>query len=331
MKVLFIGGTGNISSAVSELAIKKGIDLYHLNRGNRPALKGVQSIFADINDKNAVEKAIIGHHWDVVVNWIAFRPEDVVRDLELFEGKTSQYIFISSASAYQKPPKSKIITEETPLENPFWDYSRNKIACEEQLMKFYHVRNFPVTIVRPSHTYNTVIPVPLGAWEEYTLIDRMKKGLPVIIHDNGKSLWTLTHALDFAKGFLGLMNNPMSIGEAFHITSDEVMNWNQIYQEIAVAAGCEGNFVHIPSDFIADFADNNNYESRRGTLLGDKAYDAVFDNGKIKSLLPDFHCSIPFAEGIRKTLEWFEAEPSRMKIKKETNEFLDGVINSFRG
>ncbi len=330
MKALFIGGTGNISSSVSLLAMQKGIDLYHLNRGNRIPLKGVNNLIADIHDINASKKILAGHKWDVVVNWIAFTPEDILGDLRLFEGKTGQYIFISSASVYQKPPLSHIITEETPAQNPFWDYAQNKIACEELLLKLYRERNFPATIVRPSHTYNTVIPVTLGGWEEYTVVDRMKKGLPIVVQDDGTSLWTLTHALDFAKGFTGLMSNPLSIGEIFHITSDEVLTWNQVYTAVADAAGYEAKIVHIPSEYIADFADQHNYPSKRGTLLGDKAYSATFDNSKIKKLLPDFKAVIPFSEGIKQTLAWFHAKPARMIVKEETNNFLDGLIDSYR-
>lgn len=218
MKVLFIGGTGNISAAVSKLALEQGIDLYHLNRGNKPALDGVNNLVADIADSIAVKKMLSNHIWDVVVNWVAFTPEDVIRDIKTFEGKVGQYIFISSASVYQKPPVHYIISETTPLDNPFWDYARNKIACENLLMDEFVRKEFPVTIVRPSHTYSTVIPVTLGGWTEYTVIDRIKKGLPVVVQGDGTSLWTLTHADDFAIGFLGLFGNNLALGEAFHIT-----------------------------------------------------------------------------------------------------------------
>lgn len=329
MKVLFIGGTGNISSSVSQLAVEKGVDLYHLNRGNRPAIEGVKEIIADITNMEQTKKALANHEWDVVVNWIAFTPEDVARDFELFKGKVAQYIFISSASAYQKPPVSHIITESTPLINPFWDYSRNKIACENLLMDLFHEQGFPVTIVRPSHTYNTVIPVPLGGWEEYTVVDRIRKGLPIVVHGDGTSLWTETHADDFAKGFFGLLDNKPAIGEVFQITSDEVLSWNQIYKAIANAAGCEAKIVHIASESICDFADEHGYPSVRGNLLGDKSYCAVFDNSKIKRFVPEFEASIRFSEGIKRTLDWFEAEPARMIVKEETNRFLNELIEKF--
>jgi len=329
MKVLFIGGTGNISSRVSKLALEKGIELHHLNRGNRASMEGVKSLIADISDLQQAKKALAQNQWDVVINWIAFTPGDISRDFELFHNNTRQYIFISSASAYQKPPLNYIITEATPLKNPYWDYSRNKIACEELLMTLYRDRNFPVTIVRPSHTYYSVLPVTLAGWEEYTVVDRIKKGLPIVVQGDGTSLWTLTHADDFAKGFIGLLDNQHAIGESFHITSDEVLSWNQIYQTLANAAGCEAKLVHIPSEYIADYADKHGFPSERGSLLGDKAYCGIFDNSKIKKFVPGFHATIPFSEGIKQTLEWFESDASRMVIKAETNRFLNELIEKY--
>lgn len=329
MKVLFIGGTGNISSSVSKSALEKGVDLYHLNRGNRPSVEGVKTLVADINNREHTKKLLADHKWDAVVNWIAFTPEDILRDFDLFDGNTGQYIFISSASVYQKPPVNYIITESTPLKNPYWDYSRNKIACEDLLTALYRERNFPVTIVRPSHTYKTVIPVTLGGWEEYTVVNRIRKGLPIVVQGDGTSLWTVTHSDDFAKGFSGLLGNQHAIGESFQITSDEVLSWNQIYQTLAHAAGCEAKIVHISSDYICDYADRHNYPSQRGNLLGDKAHCAIFDNSKIKRFVPDYVATIPFSEGIKQTLKWFESEPSRMIVKEETNRFLDELIETF--
>jgi nucleoside-diphosphate-sugar epimerase len=327
MKALFIGGTGNIGTPVSRLAVARGIKLFHLNRGNRQSVPGVTTLTADLRDRSQVKKALAGHQWDTVVNWIAFTPEDIQRDIDLFEGSARQYIFISSASAYQKPPLNPVITESTPLRNPFWDYSRNKIACEDLLMKVYRERGFPVTIVRPSHTYYSVIPVSLGGWEEFTVIDRMRNGLPVVVHGDGTSLWTMTHAADFAKGFIGLMDNRQAVGESFHITSDEVLTWNQIYETVARAAGAEAKIVHRSSEFIADYADQHHFPSVRGTLLGDKSHSALFDNSKIKRFVPDFVATIPFADGIRETLQWFGSDPSRQVIREETNRFLDGLIS----
>jgi nucleoside-diphosphate-sugar epimerase len=233
MKVLFIGGTGNISTASSKLAVEKGIDLYHLNRGfTKFDIPKVKTILGDINKPNGLSE-LKKHHWDVVVNWIAFTPQDVERDIELFKGKTKHYIFISSASCYQKPLSYPIITESTPLHNTLAVYSNNKIKCEERLLKAYRDENFPMTIVRPSLTYDTVIPIAIGGFKEYTTADRILNGKPIIIHGDGTSLWTVTHSGDFAKGLVGLLGLTQAIGHAFHITSDEILNWNTIYKILA--------------------------------------------------------------------------------------------------
>jgi nucleoside-diphosphate-sugar epimerase len=263
-------------------------------------------------------------HWDVVVNWIAFNEQDIKRDLELFQGKTGQYIFISSASAYQKPLAHPVVTESTPLKNPYWQYSRDKIRCEALLMHAYRESNFPVTIVRPSHTYDTVLPVAMGGWTEYTLIERMKQGKKIIIHGDGTSLWTLTHAKDFTKGFIGLLGNPQAIGHAFHITSDEILTWNQIYSILADAVGVTADVVHIASDFIAAYD-----EEQTGNLLGDKAHSVIFDNTKIKRFVPGFKATIPFAKGIKETLAWFEADSSRQIINEATNTMMDTIITVY--
>ena len=325
MKVLFIGGTGNISTAVSKLAIERGIDLYLLHRGTRKVdIAGAHSIIGDISKPEQIAKSLEEHCWDAVVNWIAFTAEDIERDLALFQGKAKQYIFISSASAYQKPPTHSIITESTPLVNPYWQYSRDKIACEDRLMRALREDGFPMTIVRPSHTYQTVIPVAIGGWEEYTIIDRMKKGQKVVVHGDGTSLWTLTHSEDFAKGFVGLLGHQRAIGHAFHITSDEVLNWNQIYETVAEAAGVKANIVHIPSDFISRLVPD-----LRGNLIGDKAASAIFDNTKIKRFVPDFTTTIPFHQGIKRTLAWFEADPARMRVNPATNAMMDKIIKAY--
>ena len=325
MKALFIGGTGNISTAVSRLAVSKGIDLYLLNRGHREAdIPGVHQIHADINDTAAVQEAIRGHRWDCVADFIAFTPEQIERDFDLFRECTGQYIFISSASIYQKPPTCHIITESTPLANPYWRYSRDKIACEELLHRHYREQGFPITIVRPSHTYDTVIPTAVCGWDDYTLIDRMIRGEKVIVHGDGTSLWTLTHSEDFAKGFVGLMGNPISIGHAFHITSDEVLTWDQIYETIGAAVGVCPHIVHIPSEYLARFD-----EHLTGSLTGDKANCAVFDNTKIKTFVPEYRAVIPFREGIARTIRWFRAKPERMTVHQESNAFMDRVIRCY--
>lgn len=325
MKVLFIGGTGNISSSVSKLCLERGIDLYLLNRGKSESkLEGVKHIVADVSDFEQYKKAIHIYSWDVVVNWIAFTEKDVMRDIELFNGKTKQYIFISSASAYQKPPSSPFITEETPLSNPFWKYSRDKIRCEEILNIEYRDKKFPVTIIRPSLTYDKVIPLPIGAWNEFTTVDRIKKGKKIIVHGDGTSLWTLTHSKDFAKGICGLFGNEKSIGETFHITSDEVLTWNQIFEEVANVYGAKANIVHIPTDFLAKY-DQHFYES----LWGDKAHSVIFDNSKIKKYVLGFKATISFAEGIKKTISWFEADKDRQVINDKSNNLIEKIISDY--
>jgi nucleoside-diphosphate-sugar epimerase len=324
MKVLFIGGTGNISSVCSSLAVEKGIDLYHLNRGNSGAsIPGVQSIKGDIYKPETL-KELAKHSWDAVVNWIAFTSKDVEQDLLLFGGRTKQYIFISSASCYQTPPGYPVITESTPLKNNLWDYSKNKIQCEEFLNKAYREQDFPVTIVRPSYTYDTVIPIAIGGFRNYNTCDRILKGEKVIIHGDGTSLWTNTHAEDFAKGFVGLLGLTQAVGHAFHITSDEVLSWNMIYKILAESLGCDLNAVHITSDFIC--AVEPEYT---GTLLADKSTSVIFDNSKIKIFVPGYQATIPFAEGIRRTLAWFEAHPQRKIIDPKETAKIENILKTY--
>ncbi len=327
MRVLFIGGTGFISTAVSRLAVDKGIDLYHLNRGRRKSdLSGVTTLHADIHQPDSIQKVLQDQQFDVVVDWIAYTPDDIERDLALFRGKVKQFIFISSASAYQKPPTYPIITESTPLYNPYWDYSRNKIACEERLMQAYRYEGFPVTIVRPSLTYDPNFPIAIGGWGCYTLADRLKNGKPIIVHGDGTSLWVVTHAEDFGRGFLGLVGNGLALGHAFHITSDEVLTWDQIYLTIAEALGVEANIVHIASDFIVSVA-----PQMTGSLLGDKARSAIFDNSKIKAFVPGFQAVIPFREGIRRTLVWFDADESRRRVDPAVNAEMERILAAYAG
>ena len=333
MKVLFIGGTGNISGACSRQAVENGVELFHMNRGivsaDIPA--EVKTITADIKDKKEVLVALGDLKFDVVVNFIAFTPDDIKQDIEVFSDRTKQYIFISSASVYQKVGGHPVITESTPLYNPYWDYSRDKIACEDLLNDEYRKNGFPITIVRPSLTYDTVIPVAIGSWTDYTIIDRMKKGQEVIIHGDGTSLWTVTHSDDFAMAFVGLLGHQQAIGHAFHITSDELLNWNQVYEAVAAAAGTELNAVHIASDFICNVGDTIGWEWMRGNLLGDKAVSTIFDNSKIKRYVPGFEAKITFKEGIKKTVQWFEADPSRMVIDEGNNSFIDTVLTAYKG
>ncbi|QQS36624.1 MAG: SDR family oxidoreductase [Ignavibacteriales bacterium] len=324
MKVLFIGGTGKISSACSQLAVEKGIELYLLNRSQtteRPAPKEAIILNGNIYDADSAKSVIGSLAFDCVVDWIAYTPKDIENDLNLFSGRTSQFIFISSASAYQKPLQKLPITENTPLVNPYWEYSRNKIACEERLMRAFREENFPVTIVRPSHTYDkTMIPLK-GA---YTAIDRMRKGKRIIIHGDGSSLWVLTHHKDFAKGFTGLLGNQKAVGEVFQITSDELLNWNQICNIMAEAAGTQADIIHIPSDVIAA------YDKQWGEeLLGDKSTSVVFDNSKIKKFVPEFEATILFAQGAEDIMNWYNADPSRQIIDEGLNHLMDKIISKF--
>jgi len=327
LKILFIGGTGKISTAVSQQVLAQGHELYLLNRGRQSKNPpGSRSLTADVNDLKAARAALRNQEFDVVVDWIGFTPEHVERDLALFRGRTRQFIFISSASVYQKPPAHYLITEATPLYNPFSDYSSNKIACEERLMRAYRAENFPVTIVRPSYTYNHYFPVAVGGFGGYTLADRLKRGKPIIVHGDGSSLWVMTHAEDFGRGFTGLLGNPQAIGHAFHITSDEVLTWNQIYQTIAEALGVEAKMVHIPSDFIARMA-----PACAGSLLGDKTWSVVFDNGKIKTFVPGFQAVIPFREGIRRAAAWFDADKKRREVDAATGRQMDEILKAYTG
>jgi nucleoside-diphosphate-sugar epimerase len=325
LKVLFIGGTGTISTAVSKLAVEKGIELYLFNRGRHSEYvpEGAKVIKGDVRDKKAFAEAMKNEHFDVVVDWVAFVPEHVETDIEVFKGNVGQYIFISSASAYQKPPAHWLVTESTPLYNPYWQYSRDKIACEERLMAEYRDNGFPVTIVRPSFTYSfNTIPAPINSWTApWTLVDRMRKGKKIIIHDAGASLWTMTHNTDVAKGFVGLLGNMQAIGHAFHITSDEVLTWNQIYKAIADAAGVELEAAHIPSELIVKA--NPQLE---GILFGDQMWSAVFDNSKIKRFVPGFIATMSFAEGIKRSIEWFDADANRRTVDEEYDKFMDELI-----
>jgi len=328
MKLLFIGGTGLISEAVSRLAVEKGHELVLFNRGNRPIFipPGAEVVTGDIRDPEGAARALDGREFDAVVDWIAFTPEHVRTDIGLFRGRTKQYVFISSASVYQKPLQHYIVTEDgTPLDNPYWQYARDKIACERLLREEGTASGFPHTIVRPSYTYgDTMIPASLNSWHHpWSIVARIRRGKPVIVHGDGTSLWTMTHNTDFAKGFIGLLGHPSAIGEAFHITSDEVLTWNQIYEAIGAAAGRKPELVHIASDFLGAFD-----PELKGGLLGDKAVSAVFDNTKIKRLVPEFRADVPFAEGIKRTVAWFEKHPERCTVDEAWSAQVDAMIEA---
>ena len=327
MKALFIGGTGTISMAITRLAVVQGWKLYLLNRGNRPAEDipaGVEIINADIYNESDVAEKIKGMQFDVVCDFIVFHPSALERDYRLFKGKTKQFMYISSASAYQKPLSDYRITEGTPLANPYWEYSRNKIAGEEFLMRKYREEGFPITIIRPSHTYDERhIPLGVhgknGSWQ---VVKRMLQGKPVIIHGDGTSLWTMTFNTDFAKGFVGLMGNVHAIGEAFQITSDETVTWNQVYEGIAAALGVKLKAVHVSSEFLAATSDYD----LLGSLVGDKANSVVFDNSKLKRAVPGFCAEVRFDQGVRIAIDNILKHPELQVEDPDFDAWCDRVI-----
>ncbi|MBE6861541.1 MAG: NAD-dependent epimerase/dehydratase family protein [Ruminococcus sp.] len=328
MKILLIGGTGTISSAITRLLAEKGEDVWLLNRGtqNDGLPENVRVITADINNEAEVSEKIKDMEFDTVCEFIGFVPSQVERDYRLFCGKTKQYIYISSASAYQKPLSDCKITESTPLANPYWQYSRDKIACEEFLMKMYRENGFPITIVRPSHTYcERSVPLGVhgnnGSWQ---VVKRMLEGKPVIIHGDGTSLWTMTHNSDFAKAFTGLIGNIHAIGEAYHITSDESLTWNQIYKAIADCLGVELKPYYVTSDFLSK---TSNYDLL-GSLIGDKANSVIFDNSKIKRAVPGYTATVRFDQGISQTIDYIMQHEECRKEDKEFDEWCDKVIAS---
>jgi nucleoside-diphosphate-sugar epimerase len=325
MKVLFIGGSGIISSACSRLAVERGIELFVLNRGStrlRPLPEQATVLRGDIRDPAAARQALGRLEFDAVVDWVAFTPAQVQADIDLLRGRTGQYVFISSASAYQTPPARLPVLESTPLRNPLWQYSRDKIACEDLLVAAYRNEEFPATIVRPSHTYDqTSIPFD-GGW---TALARMRQGKPVIVHGDGTSLWTLTHHVDFASGFVPLLGHPRTIGEAYHITSDDVLTWNQIAESLAAAAGVSARIVHVPSDAIAA-AD----PAWGAGLLGDKSHSMVFDNSKLRGVVPGYRAVIPFEQGAREIVAWHDADPSRQQVDPRFDAVMDKLAATYQ-
>jgi nucleoside-diphosphate-sugar epimerase len=318
LRVLFIGGSGVISSACSRVAVERGIDLYVLNRGQstvRPLPPGVTVLRADIRDPQAVRDQLGDTEFDAVVNWVAFTADHVRADISLFGGRVGQYVFISSASAYQTPPARMPVTESTPLRNPFWPYSRDKIACEDVLTGAYRDQGFPAVIVRPSHTYDrTLVPFD-GGW---TVLGRMLAGKPVVVHGDGTSLWTLTHHDDFARAFVPLLANSRTIGEAIQITSDDVLTWNQIAETLAAALGVTPRLVHVPSEVIAAA------DPQWGAgLLGDKAHSMIFDNAKVRALVPGWRAVIPFEQGAREIVAWHRADPGRQVTDASMDALMD--------
>lgn len=322
LKVLFIGGTGVISAAAAERAVAAGHLLTMINRGNtvvRAVPPGVEQLHCDVRDTTSVSSVLGSRRFDVVVNFVAFTPQQVAADIALFGGRTGQYVFISSASAYQKPPAMLPIRESTPLRNPFWQYSRDKIACEDLLVRAYRDEGFPVTIIRPSHTYDQTRVVLNGGWTD---VARLRAGRPVVVHGDGTSLWTLTHSSDLAKALVGLLGLPQAVGDSFTITSDEYLPWNAIYQMFAKAAGAPPpRLVHVASETIAAAA-----PELGPALLGDRSHSAVFDNSKVKAMVPGFICTKPFSTGVREIMSWFDANPAQQIVDQDLDATFDRLI-----
>ena len=323
--VLFLGGTGIISSACTVRALARGFEVFVLNRGTsttRPLPEDAQLLVGDLADPESFRSAVGDRSFDVVADFRSFVPADVQNRLDVLEGRMGQYLFISSASAYQTPPGRLPVRESTPLRNPYWQYSRDKIACEDLLVSAYRDRALPMTIVRPSHTYDkTLLPFD-GGW---TVVDRMRRGAEVVVPGDGTSLWTLTHQADFANAFVGLLGHPMAIGDSFHITSDEWLPWNEIYTTVAAAAGVEAKLLHVPSDAIGA-ADP---EWGAG-MIGDKSHSMIFDNGKVKRLVPDYVATVPFVHGAREIIEWFDADPSRQQVDASLDATMDQLVERYR-
>jgi nucleoside-diphosphate-sugar epimerase len=325
MKILFVGGTGNISTSCSRLAIELGHELWLLHRPGRPGIAGARDLPCDINDEAAAAAALAPHRFDAVVQFIVFEPAQIERDVRLFADRCGQYVFLSSASAYAKPRGFAPTTERTPLENPRWQYSRNKIACEHVLRTAAARASLPYTIVRPSHTYDTVILLPIGGWQDFTAVERMRRGQPVIVPGDGTSLWTVTHAEDFAQGLLGLLGNASALDEDFQITSDEALTWNEIYTLTAAGAGVAApKLVHIPSDLLIAWDPD-----LEGTLLGDKSHTALFDNTKLRRAVPGFRPRIAFRDGVCRTVAWFDADPSRRRLPPENGAFFERMLAAY--
>ena len=325
MKILFVGGTGNISAECAARLHERGHEILVLSRGRNAVPPGYRTIVADRKDPAAMRAALKGVQPEVVINFLGYDLPDVQTDFELFNGVVRQYVFISSAVIYAKPPQRLPLTEGGPVGNPWWDYAQKKLACEQWLRQRQQEAGFPVTIVRPSHTYSKRwIPNPVSS-SSYTFAARLEQGKPVFIHDDGKSPWTLTAVSDFAVGLAGLVGKTEAIGEAFHITSDEVLTWNEIYAEIAAALGVESpQIVKVPTEFICQVA-----PQLTGTLKGDKAHPGVSDNAKIKRFVPEFRCRTPFRQGVRESVRWLRANPDQQNLKPELDDLIDGVIQAW--
>lgn len=324
-RTLFVGGTGVISSACVDRALEQGHEVTVVNRGNsdlRPLPPGVEVLHADIRDPESVHSVLGERSFDVAAEFLAFTPEHIRTDFDLFEGRVGQYVFISSASAYQTPPARMPVTESTPLRNPFWQYSRDKIACEDLLVEAYRERGFPITIVRPSHTYDRTLIPTSGHWTD---LERMRRGAPVVVHGDGTSRWTITHNTDFAVAFVGLLGRPEAVGDSFHITSNEAPTWDQIYCYLAEALGVEAELVHVASETIAAVLPDIG-----PGLLGDKAHSMHFDNAKVKALVPEYEARVAFAHGAGEIVEWYLADASRQHVDPDLDAAFDRLVDHAR-
>lgn len=326
MKILFIGGTGNISTDCAALLHERGHEIFVLSRGKGSVPAAYQAIQADRKDVAATRAALKGMSFDVALDFLAYELADVQQDYDLFNGVVRQFIFISSATVYVKPPRTLPIREDAPLGNPDWDYAQKKLSCEDWLRSRHKEKRFPVTIVRPSHTYSKLwVPNAISSGS-YTFAARLEQGKPVFVHDQGETPWTLTATSDFAVGLCGLVGNERAVGEAFHITSDEVLTWNQIYAEIAAALDAKNpEIVKVPTNFICELAPDLS-----GNLKGDKAHPAIFDNAKIKRFVPDFQCRKPFRVGVRESIAWLRAHPEQQHLKPELDAMMEKIIAAWR-
>lgn len=331
MKLLLIGGTGNISASVTKRCLEKGDEVWLANRGSDRSWEelGAKYLVCDIRDPAAFKAAIGDQTFDVVVDFFCFTLEHAKLDYEIFAGRALHYVFISSCTVYQKPIRSLPVTESTPLKNPYSEYARNKIACELYFLQRYREDDFPVTIVRPSHTYGEKVLVvgPLMGWQvpHWTLADRILRGAPIVVHDTGRTYWTLTHSDDFALGLYGLMGNLQAVGHQFHITGDTVMPWNLIMETYGWVLGKMPKIIHVPTDFIA-----KRHPELSGSIYGDMSENGIFDNSKIKQFVPDYHPRIGLREGLQRSLKWYDAHPDRKTVNEENNKFMDGLIEAWQ-
>ena len=327
MRVLFVGGTGLISTACTRLALQRGIEVVHLNRASGGHdIEGVTTLVADVRDEAAAERVLAGQKFDAVVDWIAYGADDIERDIRLFRDRTDHFVFISSTSVYMKPLGQWLIREDAPLANPYWDYARGKIAGEERCMRALREDGFPITIVRPAHTYGDwSMPLAVSSWQKpFSSIARWRAGKTLIVPGDGQTLWTLTHNSDFAVGLVGLLGRRQAIGHAFHIVSDEALTWDEIHRQTAAAAGVECRIVHIPTDFITACR-----PEMEGRLAGDASVCLVLDNSKIKRFVPDFRQTVPFSQGIKQTIAWYDADPARREVDTEMDEWMDRLIAAY--